>query len=183
MNSTNLSHIPYTKDLKILDAEPEKYNGRVQIMEPPAEILFNMQERINVRNKETNFREPLHEESNMLKTVFFCAENVAIIQNGIKSGVFERSKQSIHIPNQNTDTLHIIMYSIYADHAKHQANDITGQVEELNKLVLDYAVNNVYNEAVAYTKYLHDQSTLVVPFARSMQTDRDHKHMEHKVLM
>ena len=80
MNPSSLSHISYTKELKILD-EKANYNGRVQIMEPPAETLFNMQERINVKNKETNYRAPIHEESSVLKTTFFSAENIQILQN------------------------------------------------------------------------------------------------------
>jgi hypothetical protein len=182
MNPSSLSHISYTKELKILD-EKANYNGRVQIMEPPAETLFNMQERINVKNKETNYRAPIHEESSLLKTTFFSAENIQILQNGIKAGVYKKSNEEILVPNQNIDTLKIIMYSIYGDHAENKRDNIKGQIQDLNKLVLDYAINNVYNEAIAYKHYLRDQSTLAMPFERSLQNDRDYKHLEHKDFM
>jgi len=182
MNLSSLSHISYTKEIKILD-EKVNYNGRVQIMEPPAETLFNMQERINVKNKETNYRAPLHEESSLLKTTFFSSENIQILQNGIKAGVYNRSNGEIIIPNQNIDTLKIIMYSIYSDHSQNNPDDIKGQIQDLNKLILDYAVNNVYNEAVAYKHYIRDQSTLAMPFDRSLQNDRDYKHLELKNFM
>jgi hypothetical protein len=182
MNLSSLSHISYTKEIKILD-DKVNYNGRVQIMEPPAETLFNMQERINVKNKETNYRAPLHEESSLLKTTFFSSENIQILQNGIKAGVYNRSNGEIIIPNQNIDTLKIIMYSIYSDHSQNKPDDIKGQIQDLNKLILEYAVNNVYNEAIAYKHYLRDQSTLAMPFDRSLQNDRDYKHLEHKNFM
>ena len=77
----------------------------------------------------------------------------------------------------------IIMYSIYSDHSQNKPDDIKGQIQDLNKLILDYAVNNVYNEAVAYKHYIRDQSTLAMPFDRSLQNDRDYKHLEHKNFM
>ena len=51
------------------------------------------------------------------------------------------------------------MRSIYLQSAKHQSNNITKQVEDLNQLVLDYCISFVYAEAVSYVKYLEDQST------------------------
>ena len=84
---------------------------------------------------------------------------------------------------QNIDTLKIIMYSIYSDHSQNKPDDIKGQIQDLNKLILEYAVNNVYNEAIAYKHYLRDQSTLAMPFDRSLQNDRDYKHLEHKNFM
>jgi len=77
-----------------------------------------------------------------------------------------------------TLTLLIIMRSTYLQHAKHLPNDITGQVAELNSIVLDYAVPSVYNEAVGYMKYTQDQSTLVVPIERPQIVDRQYKQLE-----
>jgi len=57
---------------------------------------------------------------------------------------------------------------------------VTAQVERLNKTVLDYAVPNVYGEAVGYMRYLQDQSSLVVPLAQPRQPDRVYKQLELK---
>jgi hypothetical protein len=63
-------------------------------------------------------------------------------------------------------------------YAQHFPTGITAQVERLNQLVLEYAVPNVYNEAVGYIKYREDISTLVVPFALPTKIDRDYKQLD-----
>ena len=78
------------------------------------------------------------------------------------------------------DTLKIIMRSIFLQYAEFDMNNITKEVSRLNKLVLDYAVPSVYNEAVGYMKYREDQSTLAVPLALPQQSDREHKQLELK---
>ena len=49
----------YNETNKILDEKPSKYNGRVNIAEPSETAIFEMQEKINVRNKTSNYREAL----------------------------------------------------------------------------------------------------------------------------
>lgn len=88
------------------------------------------------------------------------------------------SKQEFTVLPQNPDTLKIIMRSIYMQYAEHFPTGITAQVERLNKLVLDYAIPNVYNEAVGYIKYREDISTLVVPMELPTKIDRDYKDLE-----
>ena len=43
-------------------------------------------------------------------------------------------------------------------------------IAELNKLVTDYAVPQIYNEAVGYLKYKRDVSTLPTPLRRPTST-------------
>jgi hypothetical protein len=168
---------------KILDMD--KYNGRVNILEPEPEAQFKMQERLAVKNKTTEFREALDGiwESNVLAQVFFSTGNIQILQNGLRAGVYKKSENKFVIAPQNIDTLKVIMRSIYIQYAEHYPNDITGQVERLNKLVLDYAIPTVYNEAVGYVKYCQDQSSLVVPLERSRHHDREYKQLELKPWM
>jgi hypothetical protein len=166
---------------RIIDME--RYNGRVNIIEPPtANIQFQMQERIAVKNKTTEYREALSGtwESNVLAQVFFSVENIQIVQNGLRAGVYSKSNNKFFIAPQNIDTLKIIMRSTYLQYAEHYEKDITGQVERLNQLVLDYAVPTVYAEAIGYMKYCQDQSTLVVPLELPQQTDRQYKQLELK---
>jgi len=161
-------------------------NGRVNILQEPShKIRFQMQEKIALKNKSTEYREALtgNWESNILATVFFSADNMQIIQNGIRAGVYEASSEKILVPPQNVDTLKIIMRSTYLQYAEHREDDIKGQVERLNKLVLDYCVPTVYNEAIGYMKYMRDQSTLVVPLERPKNNDRDYKEIEFKQFM
>jgi len=160
-----------------------KYNGRVDIIqEPPANIRFQMQEKIAVKNKATAYREALTGtmENNMLAQVFFSAENIQIIQNGIRAGVYRKSNGQINVPPQNIDALKIIMRSTYMQYAEHYMNNIKAQVERLNTIVLDYCIKNVHSEAIGYLKYCQDQSSLVVPFDRPVPTDREYKQLEIK---
>jgi len=162
------------------------HNGRVNLIESPStDVLFKMQEKIGIRNKATEFREALNGiwETNILSTLFFSAENIQIIQNALRAGVYNMSNEKYVIAPQNIDTLKIIMRSIYLQNAEHRVDDITGQIERLNKMVLDYAIPSVYGEAVGYEKYCEDQSTLVVPLAPPKPVDREFKQLLLKPFM
>lgn len=159
----------------------DKYNGRVNIAEPEdPTVRFRMHERIANKNKASNYFDALtgNLEWNVLAQVYFSAENIQIIQNGIRAGVYHMSSGKINIPPQNIDTLKIIMRSIYLQHATHSPDDITGQVSTLNRMVWDYAIPSVYNEAIGYMKYTQDQSTLVVPMEMPKHIDRQFKQLE-----
>jgi Family of unknown function (DUF5761) len=163
----------------ILDTKT--YNGRVNILEPEdPTIQFKMYERIAIKNKATEYRNPLEGiwEDNLLSQVFFSAGNIQILQNGIRAGVYANSNQKYIIPPQNQDALKIIMRSIFLQYSQNSPNNITKQVEVLNEMVLDYCVPFVYNECVAYMKYLEDQSTLVMPLNREIRPDREYKQLE-----
>lgn len=60
---------------------------------------------------------------------------------------------------------------------------ITDEITKLNYLVLDYAIPNVYNEAMGYLKYLEDKSTLVVPLSLPQANDRVYKQLEPSPFM
>jgi hypothetical protein len=168
---------------KILDME--RYNGRINLMDlPKDDVRFKMYEKIAIKNKATEYREPVAGilEDNLLSKVFFSSGNVQILQNGLRAGVYAMSgNKQIVIPPQNLDHLKIIMRSYYLQYAEHR-NDvsITAQVEELNKMVIDYVVPLVYKEYIGYTKYIQDQSTLVQPLARPQLVDKDYKQLEFK---
>ena len=177
----NLNPDNFNNVHKIIDMD--KYNGRINIVDPPStNIQFQMQERIAVKNKTTEYRDALSGtwESNVLAQVYFSAGNIQIVQNGLRAGVYGMSNNQYIIAPQNVDTLKIIMRSIYLQYAEHHETDITGQVERLNKLVLDYAVPTVYGETLGYVKYCNDQSTLVVPLELPKQADRQYKQLELK---
>lgn len=159
------------------------YNGRVNIVQPPSpNIMFEMQEKMAVKNKTSEYREALGGtwESNVLAQVYFSAENIQIVQNGLRAGVYKLSNDQYVIAPQNVDTLKIIMRSIYLQYAQHYEDKITEQVERLNALVLDYAVPSVYGEVMGYVKYCQDQSTLVVPLELPQHSDREYKQLELK---
>jgi len=182
LNTNNYNKQPKS----ILKNEDQSINGRVNLItEPSPEIRFQMQEKVAIKNKSTEYRNALagNLENNMLSRVFFSAENVQILQNGIRAGVYAASNNEILVPPQNVDTLKIVMRSTYLQYAEHDMNKITEEVERLNKLVLNYCVSNVYSAAKSYRKYLEDQSTIAMPLERPRNHDRDFKQLELKHFM
>jgi hypothetical protein len=163
--------------------EGQKQNGLVDIaiLQDP-DAMFRMHERVNIRNKPTEYSEALNGtmEWNVLAQVYFSAENMQIIQNALRANVYKLSGGKINIPNQNVDNMKIIMRGIYMEYAEHYPKDIKGQVERLNKLVLDYAVPQVYSEAVGYFQYLVMQSTLRTPLDHPLPNDRTYKSLEFR---
>lgn len=163
------------------------FNGRVNLEEPEnPDARFQMFERVQLKNKATDYRDPLKGdiEETVLSKVFFSAGNIQIIQNGLRAGVYRKSEQhELIIPNQNIDVLKTIMRHMFLEYALFEPSNITEQVERLNQYVLDYTIPKVFSEAVGYLKYLEDQSRLAVPIALPQQTDRVYKQLEMKPYM
>jgi hypothetical protein len=162
----------------------DENNGRVNLLkmnEDPTAV-FRMQERIAIKNKATEYREALNGtwENNVLSELFFSAKNVQILQNAIRAGVYKMSNDKYIVAPPNTDTLKIIMRSVYLQNAEHIPNKVTEEIEKLNQIVLDYAIPSTYNEAVGYEKYCQDQSTLIVPLEMPLHHDRQYKQLELK---
>jgi len=156
-------------------------NGRVDIKTPNTSELFKMYDKIPA-NQCTTFRnatEGLWSE-NSLSQAFFSLQNIQIIQNGIRVGVYKRSNSQYLIGQQDCDSLKIIMRSVFLQHASNQPNNISQQVYELNKMVLEYCIQQVYSEAQGYMKYINDVSTLVVPIAHPVMTDNTDRQLELK---
>lgn len=161
----------------------DKYNGRVNIIqEPDPTIRFKMQERIARKNKATSYTDAMNGiwEDNLISRTYFSAENIQILQNGIRAGVYKKSGEKYIVAPSNIETLKIIMRSVFLQYVEYDFKDIRGQIKRLNDIVLDYAVNATYNEAVGYLKYMEDQSTLVVPLEMPMHHDRQYKQLELK---
>ena len=72
------------------------------------------------------------------------------------------------------------MRSVYLQHSSNLVNNIPQQVAELNKIVLDYCIQQVYSEAQGYMKYLDDASTLVVPIAHPVMANNSDRELEFK---
>jgi hypothetical protein len=176
LQAASLAHVD-----RILDMQ--KYNGRVSLVVPEdPDVRFRMFEKTTARNRATEYRGAVDSiwESNPMAQAYFSSQNVQIIQNALRAQVYKRSDGKFVLPNQNLDALKIVMRSIYLQNARHSPDDIPGQIAALNEMVLDYAVDYCYNEAVSYVKYLQDQSSLVVPLERELPHDREFKQLEMK---
>jgi hypothetical protein len=154
-------------------------NGRIDIISktqsPEISKLFELYDKIPA-NQCTTFRDATigQWDESILSKAFFSNENIQIIQNGIRAGVYHKSNGQYIIAPQDCDTLKIIMRAIFLQNAENRPDNISKQIEKLNSLVLDYSVSNVYSEAQSYMKYLHDVSTLPVPISHPvMVTQKD----------
>jgi hypothetical protein len=156
-------------------------NGRVDIKSPNTSALFQMYDKIPANQCVTyrNATEGLWSDT-ILSQVFFSQENIRILQNGIRAGVYKRSNGQYVIGPQDCDSLKIIMRSVFLQHSANQPDNITEQVNELNKIVLNYCIQQVYSEAQGYMKYIDDASTLVVPISHPIQSASKDRTLELK---
>lgn len=115
-----------------------------------------------------------------LSVAFFSSSNQQILQNGIRAGVYRMSQGKYVIGQQSEDDLKIIMRGIYLQYSRNSPDNITGQIQRLNDLVLNYCVPRVYSEAKGYLTYLKDASTLVIPMSTPINTVAYDKTLELK---
>ena len=160
-------------------------NGRVDIINktqaPDLSNLFAMYDKIPA-NQCATFREPTlgQWDETPLSKAYFSKENIQIVQNGIRAGVYQKSNGQYVVAPQDCDSLKIVMRSVFLQHAANQPQNTSGQIEELNKIVLNYCIQQVYGEAQGYMKYVDDVSTLVVPIAHPIQTSNKDRQLELK---
>ena len=154
-------------------------NGRINIKSPNTSALFQMYDKIPANQCVTyrNATEGLWNET-PLSRAYFSQENIQILQNGIRAGVYEQSNGQYLIGPQDCDSLKIIMRSVFLQHAANQPNNISQQITELNKIVLNYCIQQVYSEAQGYMKYVDDVSTLVIPIAHPVQASNTDRTIE-----
>jgi len=156
-------------------------NGRVNIKSPNTTELFRMYDKIPAHQCST-FRNPTEGlwSETILSNVFFSRDNIQLLQNGIRSGVYKKSKGQYIIGEQDCDSLKIIMRSIFLTYAVNQPHNIREQVEALNQMVLNFCIQQVYGEAQGYMKYISDVSTLAIPIAHPVMSSTADKLLEFK---
>ena len=156
-------------------------NGRVDIKSPNTSTLFQMYDKIPA-NQCVTFRNATEGlwTSDSLSNAFFSEQNIRIIQNGIRAGVYHRSNGQYTIGPQDCDSLKIVMRSVFLQNSANQPNNITQQITQLNKIVLDYCIQQVYGEAQGYMKYIDDASTLVVPISHPVMANDNDRQLELK---
>jgi hypothetical protein len=119
-------------------------------------------------------------ENTILSNTFFSNKNIQIIQNGIRAGVYNQSKGRYIIAPQDCDSLKIIMRSVFLQYSSNMKNNITQQIQELNQLVLNYCIQQIYSEAKGYMQYLVDASTMYKPIDHPVLSKDNDKNLELK---
>ena len=156
-------------------------NGRINIIGPNTMNQFDLYDKIPTNNC-SNFSDAMigNSTDSSLSLAYFSKKNIQIIQNAIRAGVYEVSNQQYIIDNQNCDTLKIIMRSVFLQSAVNQPHNISGQIQALNNIVVEYCVKQLYSEAQAYINYKRDVSTMYTPMDRPAQVDVNDKTLEWK---
>jgi hypothetical protein len=156
-------------------------NGRLDIMNLQNLNQFSLYDKIPV-DKPTSYTDALEGNwiPNDVSRAFFSSENIMIIQNGIRAGVYTKSKNQYVIANQDLDTLKIIMRSVYLQNSTNNPTNITNQIIKLNDVVISYCIKHVYGEAQGYLQYKRDVSNMYVPMAHPIKADVDDKTLEMK---
>ena len=150
----------------------EKVNGRLDLINNNIpNTPFFLQDKIPV-NRNTAFRDALNGNliNNTLSNLFFSAENITILQNGIRKGVYDKSNGKYLIDNQDYDVLKTVMRGIYLQYSANMETNITEQIVSLNKLVLDFCIPKIVKEAQSYMIYRKDVSTIHDPISRPVLT-------------
>jgi hypothetical protein len=153
-------------------------NGRIDIQTPDTRSLFNMYDKIPAHQCST-YRNPLEGQwdDSPLSNAYFSKENIQIIQNGIRAGVYKQSNNQYVVAPQDCDSLKIVMRSIYLQYSANLPGHISSQIEALNQMVLNFCIQQVYSEAKGYMKYLSDASNMYVPIAHPILAKDDDKEL------
>jgi len=143
--------------------------GRIDLMSSGTALF--LQDQIKLDDK-TNYYNTIKYslEPSLLSKTFLSYENRIIIQNAIKAGVYKLSNEQYIIDKQDDDVLNSIMTGIYLQYALNKPDNIKQQIEDLNKLVINYCVPKVFGEVKGYMQYKFDASTLVVPIMKPVST-------------
>lgn len=106
----------------------------------------------------------------LLSKTFFSKENIQIIQNAIRRGVYDLSNKKFIIPEQDVNNIKTIMRNVYLENGRYMNTHIKQQVQELNQYVIDFCVPVIYNECISHQKYLDDVRLPYQPMSRPVLT-------------
>ena len=111
-------------------------NGRVDILGPNIPAVFAMSDRIPVKQA-SSFRDAMNGNwyNTPLSTTFFSKENINILQNGIRAGVYQKSNGQYLVGLQSYDELKIVMRGVFLQNSKNLPHNIPQQIEALNAIV------------------------------------------------
>jgi hypothetical protein len=139
-------------------------NGRVTNVANISGNQFEMFTENN--NKHDNFKEyALYGIQNRspLSELFFSKVNMKRIQDRLRYRVYIASGGKYNIGPQDDTELEIIMRAIYLQHAKNLPNQLKEQVNELNRLVVEFSWPKVLSEVEQYINYIKNLEYLPEP--------------------
>ncbi len=162
--------------------ENKQFNGRIDISKPSSLQIPTFYKQQQTDNK-TFYAEAVQGSftPNNLSNTFFSCNNIDVLQDGIRYKIYQLTNQKHTIGRQSDQDLKIVMRSIYLQHSKNLNTNIIEQVRELNTIVLDWCVKEIFSNIQQYDKYCVDVSTLPTPMERSpLMTNKGSKILEVK---
>ena len=127
---------------------------------------FELYENLNVINESDQINNIGNFQENKLSISYFSKENIDFLQNTMISEIYKLTKGT-RISKQSDIELKIIMKSIYLQYGRNMDTNIEEQVQELNKRVLDYSIDNINSNLKQYNQYIKDitseQSIMEMP--------------------
>lgn len=92
--------------------------------------------------------------------LFFSARNMALLQQGLRNMVLNKSSGKYRISDQSEAELLSIMRAVYLQHSRNTPDcsaQAKQEVRELNTRVLAFAVPRILNEIEMYMTYKRDR--------------------------
>ena len=134
-------------------------SGRVNLNQLPG-TSFHLFENAQTPYSFSNSTRSVQGKS-ALNELFFSFENVELIHRNIISRVSNIT--GYRIGRQSDTELQIIMRSIFLQYSKNQPCNLKQQVMDLNKAVLDYAVERITTEISRYLEYKDTVNKMPLP--------------------
>lgn len=144
--------------------EPTFQNGRVIGVSGVAGNQFELFTENN--NKGDTFKEYALQGTlnrSPLSDLFFSKFNMDRVQAQLRYRVFVASSGKYKIGKQSNTELEVIMRAIFLQYAKHLPNQLKEQVNELNRLVVEFAWPKILSEVEQYIFYTKDIENLPNP--------------------
>lgn len=122
------------------------------------------------------------QEKTPLSRAFFSDVNVDTIQKQIRYDVWQKSNEKHVIGEQDPTQLEIILRSTYLQEAKNLPDNLLGQIRDLNKLVIDFCVEQIIVQLAQREGYIRDVEQGTQPMERSINvSSRGEKVLENRI--
>lgn len=91
-----------------------------------------------------------------LESLYFCNQNIDIIQKLLITSVFKNSKGKYRIPFQKKENIIVVMKYIFNFYARNLGFNIKEQIKNLNDKVVKELTSSIIIELEHHDKYLQD---------------------------
>jgi len=91
-----------------------------------------------------------------LEETFFSKNNISNINKQLIYTVWVKTDGMYKISEQSNESLIIVMRYVFIEYARHLPYDITGQIKELNNIVVGEVAQNVITNATQRVGYLKE---------------------------